>query len=386
MPDVNAQTSAVGATDSTGLQYCRRPGTTWALDARTKPLALMRPLFGAVALFCIAAHAQTASPSASPPARRFELTWQAPADCPSQQEVAREIEELIAQSPGVPQAAPISAQALVRWERDGFALALGLKDMDSSRSRHIGAPTCEELGHATALIIAMAIDPTILERRSDRGNSTDGALTSVEQRCSYHCRLTDLPPPSTPSRIASPADVPAMPEAQPNQTALKPLFWRLGVGTFGAFGVLPGFNLGVSLLGAIQSKVARFELGASLLSANVQSTTVRSRSAEFDLYRVAPRGCWLIGKRNWAAGPCASAEFGMIQGKGSGVPNFRTQQAFWLAGAAGVMLELRLAASSLLALNANFLVPWSDRFHLAGEPMFEPKISASLGVSLATGW
>lgn len=310
--------------------------------------------------------------------------------------MAREVDELIAASASVGRVTPIVAEATVSDDPGGFALTLTVSDAGAPRRRHIGAPTCEELAHAAALIVAIAVDPTILERRADTNNAgplpaTGTTPTPAPPSRSVHCRLTDLPLQSTaPPPICPKQDVaaPPQPPPAPSPAATAPLFWRLGFGSLVASNVLPKVKLGVNLLGAIQGKLARFELSASALSANVEATQVPGASAYFSLYRAAPRGCWLVAATAWAAGPCVGMEFGWLTGTGSGVDNNHTRSTLWLASTFGGMFEYRLGSSAFLLATADLGVPLKrdEEFLLAGERLFKPSVSGTIGLNLAAGW
>ncbi len=336
--------------------------------------------------------------SASAQSRRFELTWQAPAGCPTRDEVAREVDELIADSAGAARVTPIVASGVVASDPGGYALTLTLREVEAQRSRHIGAPSCEELAHAAALIVAIAIDPTILERRADTNNAGPAQVAGTAPSRSVHCRLTDLPLqssaprltcpkieiPAPPPTIPSPAPAPTVPGSTPH----SPSFFRFGFGSFVAVNVLPNVNLGMNLLGAIQGKHARLEVAASALSSDVDSKQFpNSRNASFSLYRLAPRGCGLIAGASWAAGPCVGMEVGLLSGKGSGVDYPHTRRSPWLASSFGGMFELYLSSSSLLLFTADLGVPWLRQpFELAGEQLYRPYLSGSFGINLAAGW
>lgn len=336
--------------------------------------------------------------SAAAQSRHFELNWQAPAGCPTRAEVAREVQELIADSAGAPRVAAIEASGVVANDPGGFALILTLREAEAQRSRHIGAPSCEELAHAAALIVAIAIDPTILERRADTNNSGPAPVAGSTASRSVHCRLTDLPLQSSAPRLTCPkveitAPAPTIPNPAPapsipSPALTLPLFWRFGFGSFVAVNALPNANLGMNLLGAIQGKHARLEVAASALSANVDSKQFpNSRNASFSLYRLAPRGCWLVAGPSWAAGPCVGAEVGLLSGKGSGVDYTHRRQSPWLASSFGGMVELHLSSSALLLFTADLGVPWLRQpFELAGEQLYRPYLSGCFGINLAAGW
>jgi hypothetical protein len=355
-------------------------------------VSLEMALLTSLAWSCPRAEAQTLEASGLVREPSYQLTWQAPPACPSGTEVSREISELTAASASARQVTPIVANAIVLSDAAGFSMTLTLRDAGVERSRHIGAPTCEELGHATALIVALAIDPALLERRATTGESTE---TNFRNAC--HCRLTELPPTPTaalPPPLVMRSSCPPQVILAPTQTQVRPLpreplFWRLGLGVFGALGTLPGPNLGVSLLGGIQTRHALLDVAVSKLATTWQST-VQGRSAELALYRLAPRACWLVANTtSWAAGPCASIHVGLLTGTGHSADlSNRTERTLWLASSFGGVLELRLSSSTVLQLSADLGVPWlrGDGFELAGETVQESKISETLGANLAAGW
>lgn len=329
---------------------------------------------GSVALFCGA--------SAAEPNRSFDLTWQVPAGCPTDADVIREINELVANSAKVPVNATIAANASIASERDGFTLTLIVRDAEGSHQRRLEAPTCEELGHAAALIVALAINPELLANQSIPSSNSPLAAPQTQPIAGLQWPEASPRPIPFSARAESPATL-ALPQTD---AATQPLFWRLGLSAFVGFGTLPGVNLGTGLFGAIQTKSVRFELGASYLSAEVKSDVPR-RGATFALYRMAPRLCWLVTETTWSAGPCAGIELGRLSGSGYGVTNVYERKALWLVSTLGALLELRIASSSLVGIFADAEVPWlSHQFDLDEIEVFRTRISGRFGISLAAGW
>lgn len=319
----------------------------------------------------------------------YQLTWQALGDCPSGTEVSREIAELTAVSANSRQVTPIVAHAIVAKDAAGFAMTLVLRNAGVERSRHIGAPTCEELGHAAALIVALAVDPTLLERRTGNGESNE---TNFRNAC--HCRLTELPqpPPTQPiviQRPCPPQVVIAPTQTQINPTSRAPLFWRLGVGVIASYRTLPGTNFGTSVMGGFLAQRVRFDVAASMLSTTAYASTP-GRSADLALYRLAPRACWLFaGTNSWGVGPCASVELGLLFGKGHAADlTTRELRGLSVASAFGGAAELRLSSSTLLSISAELGIPWQrgDGFQLGGETVYQARPSGTLGVGFLAGW
>ena len=332
-------------------------------------------IFAAIAaLFCGAAAAEQS--------RRFVLTWQAPAGCPTEAQVIREIDELVANSAPAGNIT-IAASASIAGENDGFTLTLMVRDVEGSHGRRLEAPTCDELGHAAALIVALAIDPALLANQSiPSGTSTftPPARPFAEPNST---QLPNASPPSIP--MAQRAESPTTFSVPPRHIAAEPLFWRVGLSAFAAYHTLPGINLGTGLFGAIQARSLRIELSASSLSANLKSGA--NRAATFELDRIAPRLCWFVTETTWAAGPCAGVELGRLSGSGYGVTNAQQAKAFWLGSSFGALLELRIASSSVVGIFADAEVPWvPNQFNLNSIDVFKTGISGRFGISLAAGW
>jgi hypothetical protein len=319
-------------------------------------------------------------------AKRYELTWLVPAGCPTHDIVGHDVDELIADSPKLQQRSRLAATGSIVRVNDGFTLTLTLRDAEGSRSRTIEAPACEELGKAASLIVALALDPSILERRHDPTDAKVAELWANALRIG----ATESPPTECVSlereKPSPQVVVVAPPTTQTQISSTEPLPYRLGFGMLVGFGVLPHVSFGSSVNGAIQQKASRLELAASRFTADANSPK-NNGGAHFELYRLAPRACWLVADTAWSAGPCAAVEVGMISGQGYGLPAVYRKTAFWLASSVGGMFEWRAASSSFLGVSADLGIPLRhDSFKLAGDELFRPAISATVLVSLSAGW
>lgn len=316
----------------------------------------------------------------------FELLWQAPPGCPERDAVAREIESLTADSVKTEAGLPLAAQGHIAMVEGGFALSLTLADKEGSKRRTLEAPACEELGKAAALIVALAIDPSILERRQDPNDAKVVALWAGALKVSE--REPTLPPAAPTPSSAPPAAAPQLVARhhEPRGDAARELPYRMGFGLLSGFGVLPGYSLGGATQWAYQRRSLRLEATASRLTSEANSVK-NSGGAHFELYRLAPKVCWLVAETAWSAGPCASIETGAVVGKGYGLPAVHRKVAFWWASAVGGMIEWRAASSAYLGLSADLGIPLRrDSFELAHEELYRPRISGSLLLSLSAGW
>jgi hypothetical protein len=315
------------------------------------------------------------------PSRHFDLTWLAPAGCPDAPDVTREIDELVASSSANPPRSAILANAMVAADEGGFTLILSIRDNEGLHQRKLEAPNCSELGHATALIVALAIDPALLATRPEPRGTNAG--TSVAAPSS--APPASVPPPPAVMPAPSFQVPPSVP--RPYAESNAPLVWRLGLVEFVGIHTLPGINLGTGLFGGLQLKSWRLEAMASELSGTKSKTP--KRGAEFSLYRFATRGCWLMTGTQWALGPCAGVEVGLLRGEGHGYDVPGTPKGLWLGSTAGALFDWRLGSSSVLGFVADAEIPWiRDYFALGLDNKFyrPPPAAARIGVSLSAGW
>ncbi|MEM6996060.1 MAG: hypothetical protein AAF721_36475, partial [Myxococcota bacterium] len=128
---------------------------------------------------------------AAPPPDAVPLTWDAPAGCPDAAGVQERLSAALADAPEDSRT-DLTAAATVTTGSDGaFALDLRLAGPGMSAVRTLESSDCRELADAAVLIVALAADPTVLDR---------GAIT---------------PAPTTPSTDPDPNPDPT-PEPNPN--------------------------------------------------------------------------------------------------------------------------------------------------------------------------
>lgn len=105
-------------------------------------------------LWPLRASAQSSSPEL------FRLSWSATDECPSDADVRQELQRLLGASAASP-GGRVDASARVSAVKGGFELEIALGQDDQLRARRLTAPHCQELGHAAALIVALAVDPSL---------------------------------------------------------------------------------------------------------------------------------------------------------------------------------------------------------------------------------
>jgi len=117
--------------------------------SRFRPLRVSSLLSFALATTAMNAHA-------SGP---IELHWTAPDECPGSADVLAEVERLLGARTTVdPHVINVVAN-VKKMENGTFLVRLEIPGSDGTRSRQVSASSCAALGRATALILAMIVDP-----------------------------------------------------------------------------------------------------------------------------------------------------------------------------------------------------------------------------------
>lgn len=310
----------------------------------------------------LTAHAQLAAP---PP---FHLRWSAPATCPAEAEVAQEAQRLLGSSTAAALSVPIEAEARVISAKSGFELLLRVGSSEQARTRNLEAPSCDELAHAAALVVALAVDPSLSLAETDRsGSATPSASAPL------------CPEPAPPVAPAPPAPCPACascpsPPPAPRQTPGSPWHTAFVAGTSIAYGELPQLLLRPNLGVGYRTQAYWFEVSAGAGFAS-SGRLAGGRVATFSQWYATPRFC-IEPNLGWARlGACALAEVGALKSSGFGVTSPRTKRGGWVAPGLGLQVSRRMASGAELVLGVDaMLAALRPRFELASQPFFTPHL------------
>jgi hypothetical protein len=135
------------------------------------------PRAGIVAALAAAATIIGALPAALGQSRSFSIAWDAPAGCPDEAYVRASVEQLLAGGGPVP--AHVDARARVeRGAGEQWRVRLTTVREGATGERVVESGSCRSLADATALIVALTIDP---ERVAARQASAlpDGSTTDT---------------------------------------------------------------------------------------------------------------------------------------------------------------------------------------------------------------
>jgi hypothetical protein len=137
------------------------------------------------------AHAQAAG------ADPFSLEWNAPAGCPDGPAVSASVRELLRARPTAEPRSPLHARASVVHDAGAWTLRVSTAEDDAARERVVSGADCGELADAAAVIVALAVDPSLHDRPAPP---------------------VSLPASRPPGPAALAADAPAPPPASPPTT------------------------------------------------------------------------------------------------------------------------------------------------------------------------
>ena len=287
-----------------------------------------------------------AGPPEQPQAGGVEFRWDAPADdCPDEDRVVSEVERLLGGPVGEQGSERLAAIARVRREADGrWDLRLWTVTERETLQRSMVGEDCEVLAEAAALLAAMAIDPTVLER----GSPSDAAREQAEQAQPVEA---PEPPPDEPDPDTDPdpgpqpsSDDPATAEPPPPAVpGRRPGGWPRGTRAFLialraevglSFGDLPDIGPVARLAVALQWVHARVELeGHYGFLRRSRFDDNAELGADLRHAFAVARGCGVLAiERVRLEFPlCLGLEAGALLGEGAGFTEVEEGQIPWLA-------------------------------------------------------
>jgi len=306
-------------------------------------------------------------------AERFRLRWvAAEGACPLEREVGAEALRLLDASPRST-AAPLEVNAQVSATPGGYQLAMTLGVGAQARTRFLTAPTCQELAHAGALIVALAIDPTLNLGSEASSGGPQPSVTARPEPCTVVASPPVIAPPVSTARMVAPV-CPRCRSCEPQAPITTKEESSRG------FGVLVGTGLA---LGALPQVLPRASLGAAYfsnrhwleLTLSAAFATLGPRSdrsgAEFQLWSMSPRYCLRGVAGPTRLGACASVEVGLLRAEGIGSAVTHADVSPWVAPGLGMQLALPLRRGAELSLTIELgLVTSRPRFHLNGVEAF----------------
>jgi hypothetical protein len=190
--------------------------------------------------------------------------------------------------------------------------------------RSFEAPSCVELAHATALILAMMVDPA----------------------------AKPLPPPA-PKPVPEPPRVTSHREEHSHALSVA-------MGPVLAGGILPSVATGLELGLGWTPRYAVVELSGALFLAQHADLTARpDLGADLRGIEGLARGCGILTRGILAGGPCLGAGLVSMSGSGSGAREPLDGYATWAELLAGGRLLVALSDGFSVRLHVDAVIPLS---------------------------
>jgi hypothetical protein len=241
-----------------------------------------------------------------------------------------------------------TSAAVTQTQRGQFRVALKTVRDGTPGERNVEATSCRSLADATALILALTIDP---------------ALIAAPETPPLEARPAEPPAPIAPSPPLAPPPAPPTPSKDHASSSVHAaVLVEMGAD----LGTLPKAAYGFALASALLLGPARVEGYGSYWPA--QPARATGSSSAGGLLRLA-----LGGARVCYAGPrgvfelagCAGFELGVLHGEGFGVVYSRATDSLWIAGSLGVRASFELTPRLRLAVDVGIAVPFRrDEFVL----------------------
>ena len=244
------------------------------------------------------------------PPGAVELTWDAPPECPDAPAVLEQVDEYAAQSDTPTQ---VQAEGRIAREEDAYALELTLCDDAGEDVRRIVHASCEPLGRATALMLAVAMDPiAVVETVAARPGPEPEPEPEPER-----VPEPEPEPESEPEPLFEPERPP--PRAKPRRRSTRP---RLALRPEAQLGVaiVPG-PLAVGFGGAVGvfGRSWRAELeGAYWVPQRTTVDGLEEVGATISLAYGGARGCYVVPLSKVELPVCGGIEVGVLAGKAFG--------------------------------------------------------------------
>jgi hypothetical protein len=290
----------------------------------------------AVALGGATARAQAAS---------TELSWSAPNACPAEASVQSDVERMLGQPLAERRDQKLRVEGTVREDATSrFVVTLRVTSARGSQRRELSSTDCQKVTEAAVLVIALAIDPTLVPPpSSDPPDPIEPAPTpeasSAAAAAASNATAAPTPAepasePAAPTLFETPAAPPRDERAVSAERAPTAAPWKLSGAAVGlaSGGPLPGVALGAGARLSVGRGRFRVAVHGAYFVPKVEPVPgTSSAGIELALARVGVGLCGVPVLGNPAITACVGPAFGDMKGSGEGVQNPGTEHDRWSA-------------------------------------------------------
>jgi hypothetical protein len=314
-----------------------------------------------------------------------ELSWNAPAGCPVEEEVRGRLEALLGSAPHE----PIAATVDVERAANGDYSARLVVEMGAHRSeRTLTASQCGALADATALVIAVTVDPASTLGEALESEAIAAEPSAIPEPEAAIAMPTEAGAQGTSAPIAAAPPTASAPAKPPARRIVGVHVRALGNVDYGT---LPGVSGAIG--GAIGAHGRRFRFEVSGAWTFAREATVPSNpaaSGRIALWAIAARGCGVPKWGRIELPLCGAVEAGAFEGEGTGdTVNATTARRPWIALTAGPAIAFVPVPRVAILVGADLVVPLVRAQFLVGDELvhqpFYVGVRAGLGVELRFG-
>lgn len=324
-----------------------------------------------------------AAPDSAPVLR---LTWQAPANCPQQGQVLENVERRLGR-PLATQGEPLTVAAeLTALDAQRFILRFKIETAQKKSERSLKGTHCAQLADAGALIMALLIDPTLLQKQS----VVSAAPVETEPAAEPATNQPSPTPNPGGGAVASTAPAPAADETLSPDTVIvspreedrgeqerssvsaSPLVQgRFRVAAVGDIGTLPRPMAGWRAAFALDVESVSLEafggsFGGQRVAVDLGPGTSAWLSTDFE---AGARACWVWAFSWGSPMGCGAVALGQVSGRGEGITDPQTQRALFGTAFLGAGLRWTLIGRWALRANLEAGLPFlRPSFFFAGRP------------------
>ena len=275
-----------------------------------------------------------------------DLRWDAPASCPSSDDVLTMVQRFVSAAPR-PEGWRAQAEARVQEVEGHFVLTLRMRFPEGEVWRSIDGESCAVVAEGAALIVSVLLDP-------------QAVLAEIEATADTR---EPLPSPAEPEPEA-PAPAPIVEPVVVTAAPAPALRGTLGFAALAAFGVLPRFGFAPALSGGIERGALRAELRTTFDIPQSAFVADTDGGARISLLGIAALGCYRPQWNAISLPICAGPELGWLRARGEGLQQTFTvhrllvdlQASAALAYAVRPRLRLRAQIDGLVPITPHAFV------------------------------
>jgi hypothetical protein len=340
----------------------------------------------------------------------LQLTWRAPAECPSADSVRRAaVRDTTTVEPTGVLVADARVEPMENSEMPRWRVTLRTRRGAVVGERTIEASSCDGVADATAIVLGLALTSAVSEVDAAPSTRIEPVeplepIASVASRESIAPVSAAVPPsPRRSTAVTTIATLATLPAARdtgtgtgtrvPSRSAhVHSHSFGLGLSVAADTSSLPLPALGGSLTLAWTAGRVRAELDVRRWASQSRTLDPFSAGARFSMTSLGARGCWrALGNDGTAldASACSGADIHFVSAPGYGVDPDYDARARWIAVAGGGLVRFSLAPWLELRTRVEAYAPLSrPTFVLEGAgagPLHRPSAlgaAGSLGLEL----